>query len=284
MPDDRPLPADDETLDRLADDWFIFQLSKGHRFSTDDLAVAWRASRLRPDVDRMLDIGSGLGSVGLSTLSRLNNPNATLIGVEAQDRSVALARKSAAWNGLTHRVRFEQADLREAPGTVLAGEAKFPLITGSPPYVPIGKGVISSHPQKAACRFELRGSCEDYCKAAAQLLEPDGLFVYVMAAADPRAEAAPGKAGLRIVERWDFVFRADQPPLVATFACVPEASTAWPRERATGRLVIRGADGEWTPEYDLFRGDMGVLHVPEGAVKRRKNARPPESAGEPPPA
>lgn len=270
MLDDRPQPEADETLDRLADDWFIFQLARGHRFSTDDLAVAWRASRLAPHADRLLDIGSGLGSVGLSTLSRLPNPNATLIGVEAQERSVALARKTAAYNRLTHRVRFENADLREAPDTVLQGEAPFPLITGSPPYLPVGNGVISSHPQKAACRFELRGSVEDYCRAAARLLAPDGLFVYVMAAADPRAEAGPALAGLRVVERWDFVFRADQPPLVATFACVHADNTAWPKERATGRLVIRGEDGAWTPEYDAFRGDMGVLHVPADAVKRRK--------------
>ena len=33
----------------------------------------------------------------------------------------------------------------------------FPLVTGSPPYFPIGTGVLPADAQRRACRFEARG-------------------------------------------------------------------------------------------------------------------------------
>ena len=71
-----------ETLDHLAGDWRIYQLKGGHRFSADDVLTAWTAARARPQAKQLLDLGSGLGSVGLLTLWRL--PEARLTGVEPQ--------------------------------------------------------------------------------------------------------------------------------------------------------------------------------------------------------
>jgi len=248
MPDDR------ETIDRLIGTWSVVQLAKGHRFSTDDLVTAWRASLSRPDAQRLLDIGSGVGSVGLSTLYRMG-PAATLTTIEAQPISTALARKTVALNGLADRVTVLDGDLRDP--AVLPEGARFDLVTGSPPYIPRGAGLLSPHPQRAACRIELRGSVFDYCVAAKQWLAPGGRFAFVMLAADPRTEAAPLEAGLGVVERWDYVFGANREPHVATLVC-GHAEEDLP-ERVTGRLVIRGPDGRWTPDYAAFRRDMGVV-------------------------
>src|SRR5262249_36290414 len=79
------------TLDHLAGEWKIFQLKGGHRFSADDVLTAWIASRARPDALRILDLGSGIGSVGLLTLFRLGL-GARLVGVEVQEVSLDLAR------------------------------------------------------------------------------------------------------------------------------------------------------------------------------------------------
>lgn len=248
MPDDTAHDAgDDETLDRLVGDWRILQLRRGHRFSTDDLVTAWRASAARPDADAVLDLGSGIGSVGLTTLAHLRRADARLVGIEAQAQSVALARRTASLNGLADRVRFHHGDLR-ADHAVLDPEERFSLVTGSPPYIPADRGVHSPVPQRAAARMELRGSVLDYCATAARRLRPDGRFAYVMAAADPRAEAAPVATGLFVVERTDIVFREGRPPLVAVFVCAPS-----PAERVSRRLVIRDALGQWTEEYLAFR-------------------------------
>ena len=167
--------------------------------------------------------------------------------------SQGLARRTAELNGLADRVRILHGDLRD-PG-VLPLDARFELITGSPPYIPEGKGVISPVPQRAYARIELRGSVFDYCEAAARWLAPGGAFTFVMAAADPRTEEAPGAAGLEVVERWDYVFAAGREPLITTLVCMRKGEG--PGGRRSGSLVVRGEDGEWTDDYLAFREEMG---------------------------
>lgn len=235
-------------------DWCLFQLQKGHRFSTDDLVTAWRAWSARPDARRLLDLGSGIGSVGLTTLAKVSEGRESevhLTTIEAQAVSVGLARRTVHLNGLRDRVRVLHGDLRDP--TVLAPEEGFDLITGSPPYFPEGTALLSPHPQKAGARVELRGSVYDYCAAARAHLAPDGRFVYVMAAADPRTEAAAPANGLRVVERLDVVFRAGRDPLVCVLVCARDDAPDLPAERTTLELVIRGHDGEWTEDYLAFR-------------------------------
>lgn len=253
-------PEPGETLDKLIGTWSIFQLERGHRFSTDDIATAWRAWLARPDARRVLDIGCGIGSVGLSTLYHLP-PDATLTGIEVQPVSAALARRSVAHNGLSDRVTILDGDLREP--AVLPDGATFELITGSPPYVPVGTGLISAHPQRAGARIELKGSVFDYCRAAKRWLAPGGRFCFVMQADDPRTERAPVDAGLTVVERWDFVFGRGRRPHIATMVCAHADEVAPEATRSTGKLVIRGADGEWTEEYQQFRRIMGIVSPPD---------------------
>ena len=245
-------PTPEESLDRLNDDWRILQLKRGHRFSTDDLVCAWRASLSSPMATNLLDIGSGIGSVGLSVLHRAS-VSARLTTIEAQDVSIGLARRTVALNGLNDRVTLHQGDLRDA--SVLPEGSMFDLITGSPPYMPPEKGVVSPVPQRAFARMEFRGSVFDYCVAAKRWLAPGGRFCFVMTAKDPRTEEAPSAAGLQVVERWDYVFRRNADPLITTLVCVHADED--PPERTTGSLVIRGPDGQWTDAYLDFRSQMG---------------------------
>jgi len=124
-------PAFDETLDALAGDWRIFQLRQGHRYSADDLLVAHfagdTARGLGLSPRRLLDLGAGIGSVGLMTLWQF--PDADLTMVEAQARSRALAEKSVLWNGVADRVQIVAGDLRE----VAPRAPDFDVVTGSPP-------------------------------------------------------------------------------------------------------------------------------------------------------
>jgi tRNA1Val (adenine37-N6)-methyltransferase len=239
-----------ESLDLLVGPWHILQLQRGHRFSTDDLVTAWMAWRARPSATRLLDLGSGIGSVGLCTLYKVSDggqrADVHLTTVEAQALSVGLARRTVRFNGLVDRVTQHHADLREAPLT-----GSFDLITGSPPYFPEGTALVSAHPQKAGARIELRGSVFDYAAAAARWLAPGGRFAYVMSAADPRTEEAPIRAGLRVETRLDVVFAAGRAPQVAVLVCGHDGEV--PEGRVTERLTVRGADGEWTEEYLRFR-------------------------------
>lgn len=249
----------DETLDAISGHFRLFQLRDGHRFSTDDILTAWYGTTWCPTARKALDLGSGLGTVGMICAWRL--PGAKFVTVEAQSESVALARKSARYNGLADRYEIREGDFRE-PEILSAGET-FDLITGSPPYFPPGAGVPSEHPQKLACRFELRGTIADYCATAAGHLAAAGFFACVFPyepAQRARVEAAAKTAGLVIVRQRPVVFREGDPPLVGLFglmraADLPESfrGQTWTEPE----LIIRTRAGTIHPEYSAVKLAIG---------------------------
>jgi len=245
MPDDEAI-----SFDTIAGDWGIHQLKRGHRFSADDMLTAWLACELSPQTSPLLDLGAGIGSVGLMTLWR-QPADARLVMVEAQTVSHELAKRTIAANGLGDRVEARLGDLRD-PSSVPERD-HFPLVTGSPPYIPFGHGVLSPHPQRAACRMELRGDIFDYAATAARAMTPDGLFIFCHAAGDPRPEEAIAAAGLHLLLRQDVCFRAARAPTIALFAAgrAPRALSARPP------LHIRDADGRFTDAYMELREAMG---------------------------
>ncbi|HEY2951596.1 MAG TPA: methyltransferase [Verrucomicrobiae bacterium] len=182
-----------ETLDAISGYFRIFQLRQGHRFSTDDILTAWYGTSWCPCARAVLDLGSGIGAVGMIAAWRLSG--AKFVTVEAQAESVALARRSARYNGLEDRYDIRLGDFRDPAS--LRAEESFDLVLGSPPYFPAGSGVEGDHPQKIVCRFELRGTIADYCAVAAQHLAPGGFFACVFPTAQlSRVEAAARAACL----------------------------------------------------------------------------------------
>ncbi len=241
-------PAPDETLDRLAGTWWLFQLRGGHRYATDDVLTAWEAVGARPDAARVLDLGSGVGSVGLMTLLRLSS-GAQLTSLEIQQRSVALARKTVIHNGLQARVDVRHGDLRDPD--LFAPEERFDLIAANPPYIDPAKGMRSPHPQRANARLELNGDVFDYCRAAARLLRREGRFCFCHSAADERPEQAVDGAGLALLSRRDIVFREGKPPNLALFVCAHEGRRADPPP-----LVVRDTGGRRTEPFLEVRQSM----------------------------
>lgn len=242
-------PTPEESLDHLTDSWRIFQLRKGHRFSTDDLLTAWMAWRFNPEATDCLDLGSGIGTVGLLTLYKMGLA-AHLTAVEVQEISYSLARRTVSLNGIQDRVELVHGDLRSAK--VLSSGRKWDQITGSPPYFPVGTAVISPHPQRAGARMELKGDVFDYCTAAAAVLAEAGFFTFVHAAGDPRPEQAIRASGLQLRCRRNVRFRADRPPSIALFV------STWGGERQDEPdFVIRDEKGALTVENRAMRKEMG---------------------------
>ncbi|HTI98538.1 MAG TPA: methyltransferase [Dongiaceae bacterium] len=249
-----------ETLDAISGHFRLFQLAKGHRFSTDDVLTAWYGTSWAPTAQTVLDLGSGLGTVGMIAAWRL--PGARFVTVEAQPDSVRLARKSCAWNGLEARYEIREGDFRD-PG-VLPPDEHFDLVLGSPPYFPPGSGVEGDHPQKVACRFELRGTVADYCTTAAAHLARGGLFacVFPIAPEDQEARVRTGAAaaGLVIVRRRPVVLREGERPLLGLFAMMrsadlPEALRT--RTWSEPPLIIRTPEGAVHPEYAAVKLAFG---------------------------
>ena len=241
----------EETLDLLIGDWWIWQLKRGHRFSSDDFVTAWVAARANPQATRLLDLGSGVGSVGLMTLWNMQE-TATLRSVEVQQLSFDLAERTIKHNGLQERVELVLGDIRDA--SVVGETAGYDLVTGSPPYFPLGTGVVSPHPQRAAARMELHGCVFDYCRAGARSLSENGRFVFCHSAQDDRPEQAIDAAGLKLLGRQDVVFGESQAPMISVFECAWSGDTSSPKP-----LQVRDAQGKWTEEYQRVRRDMGIV-------------------------
>lgn len=246
-------PGPDEDLCWLAGNWRLLQRLDGHRTSLDDLVTAHLAVTLVAQPERCLDLGCGIGSVLLFLAWRFEA--AHFVGIEAQDLSAGLARRSLAWNGVTARAEIVVSDFR-APG-VLARAAIFDLVTGTPPYFPLGAGPESDRVQRAPCRFEHRGGIEEYCAAAAPRLAPSAPFVACQAWNQrERVEPAARAAGLRLVRWREIVPRAGKEPLLCIFA-MRKAEAAEPLV-VEPPLVVRDEQGRRSEEFAAIRGAMGM--------------------------
>lgn len=247
---------EDATHDRLIGDWFFYQRKGGHRTSTDDVLVAWLASRLFADTppSTYIDIGCGIGSVLLMTAHRVRPTQS--YGLEAQEQSATMAHRSV-----------QELPENAPPITIIHGDLRAPdafsmqaeLVTGSPPYFPLGTGVLSPDPQRVACRFEVRGGVEAYLEAAARLLKDDGVFCLVFIASElARVEAAAAQVGLVEFHRVLWKTREDHAEYFLSVHAFCRASS--PRAavpRVEEFAAVRNAKGAHTDAYRELRQFMG---------------------------
>jgi len=254
-------PGVGEDLCFLVGDWRILQRVDGHRWSMDDLVTAHLAasSVARPPA-RYLDVGCGVGSVLMAVAWRF--PDARCVGIEAQELSARLARRSLAYNGADERVEVRLGDLRDP--AMLPEAGCFDLVTGTPPYFPRGTGVESTLVQRGPCRFEHRGGIEDYSAAAARALAPEGRFVLCAAyGQSERIEAAAAEHGLCILRRVDVVPRAGKTPLLVLHVLrrLADGGPA-PGGARHDAITVRDTHGQWTPDFLPIRTEMGLPPAP----------------------
>jgi tRNA1(Val) A37 N6-methylase TrmN6 len=250
------------TCDALTARFRVYQRARGHRFSVDDRTTAYVAGKLAiaHSAGRVLDLGTGIGSVLLMVASLAER--AELVGIEAQEVSFALLQKNVAHNGLEGRVTTIFGDLRERVRDLPAGT--FDLVTGTPPYLPIGTATPSPDGQRAAARIELRGGIEDYLQAAAHAVSNDGHVVVCADGRTPeRTLEAARRAGLGATEVLHVIAReGDKNPLFSVWTL---------RRTATSPLrevpfVQRDTNGERTPQSLEVLRFFGLGHEPKTTV------------------
>ena len=255
LPEDLTLlwPGPKEDLCWLAGNWRLLQQLDGHRTSLDDLLTAHLAASLVADKPPTycLDLGCGIGSVLLFLAWRF--PAARLVGIEAQEVSAGLAQRSLGWNGISERAEIRVRDFRDQ-GAI---ESTFDVVTGTPPYFPVGAGPESDRVQRGPCRFEHRGGIEAYCMAAAPRLALGAPFVACEAWNQrERVEPAALAAGLRLVRWREIVPRAGKEPLLCIFA-MRQTEAAEPLV-VDSPLVVRDEHGRRTEEFVALRAAMGM--------------------------
>ncbi len=259
-------PCAGEDLSLLAGDWRILQKHRGHRWSLDDLVTAAFAAEVTGAAApaRILDLGSGIGAVLLLLAWRF--PEARLTGVEAQAESLALARRSIEWNGCAARCEAQLGDMRDA--AVVAASA-FDLVTGTPPYLPLGTATVPRRAEQPGCHLELRGGIEDYAGAAARALAPRGRFV-VCHSDRARVERAAEAAGLSLGRARDVVPRRGKAPLFSVY----ELGQGDLTRRELEPLVVRDHSGEWSGEFRALRRAMGMPSATTSSGTRESPGAP----------
>ncbi len=241
----------DESIDRLTSRLRIIQKRRGHRAASDDTLLAWAAARAQPEAKRVLDLGSGKGTVAMLLLQRL--PRCRVIGLEGLAESNDLAARNAMLNGLADRWEPRLGDLRDP--TILRGDPPFNLVAGAPPFMPAGSGVMPADPARAAGRFELRGGIREFAAAAAGAVAPDGKVVLLMDGLDrseTRATQALADSGLFTCKITIVRPSPGRNPIYRIFEASRQSGS-----RTEISLCMRIDEaGKFSPEYEAVRHEM----------------------------
>ncbi len=123
--------------------------------------------------DRVLDMGTGTGIIPI--LMEAKTEAAHLTGLEIQEESADMARRSVALNGLSDKITIVTGDIREK----IFPAASFDVITCNPPYMIGQHGLTNPEAPKAIARHELLCTLEDVVRQAALFLKSGGHFYMV---------------------------------------------------------------------------------------------------------
>ena len=127
------------------------------------------------DGARVLDMGTGTGIIPI--LLEAKTKAAHLTGLEIQEDSADMARRSVRLNGLEEKIDIVTGDIKEAGS--LFDAASFDVVTCNPPYMTDKHGLTGPNDARAIARHEILCTLEDVVAQAAKLLKPGGSFFMV---------------------------------------------------------------------------------------------------------
>lgn len=165
---------ENERVDELQRNGYRIIQSSG-RFCFGMDAVLLSGFARAKEGDKVLDLGCGTGIIPI--LMEAKTKAAHLTGLEIQEESADMARRSVEMNGLGAKIRIVQGDIKEA-GTIF-GAASFDVVTCNPPYMIEQHGITNPEGPKAIARHEILCTLEDVIAQTARLLCPGGNFFMV---------------------------------------------------------------------------------------------------------
>lgn len=150
----------------------LLQPSRGYRVAVD--AVLLAAAVEAAAGERVLDLGAGVGAVGLCLAARV--PGCTIVGIELQPALAALAARNAILNGAEARIRTIVHDLAHPLPSDLAN---FDHVATNPPYLAAAVADPSPDPSKALATVESSADLVRWLAVAAGALKPTGTLTVI---------------------------------------------------------------------------------------------------------
>ncbi len=197
--------------------------------------------------DRVLDLGTGTGIIPI--LMSAKTKARELVGLEIQEESADMARRSVRLNDLEDKVKIVQGDIKEA-GQIFDA-ASFDVVTSNPPYMINSHGLQNPDAPKAIARHEVCCSLEDVVAAAAKCLKSGGKFYMVH---------RPFRLAEIMVVMHEYKLEPKRMQLVYPFVdkepsmvLIEGARGGKSRITVEKPLIIYEAPGKYTPEiYDIY--------------------------------
>ncbi|GAU07727.1 tRNA1(Val) (adenine(37)-N6)-methyltransferase [Desulfoplanes formicivorans] len=156
----------------------LVQPPQGFRFAVDALLASCFA-RIRKN-DRVLDLGTGCGVIGLGLLLHHDLPSVQVVGLDRDPDMVGSARINVAAMGLGERMDIVQGDVREAPRFLRPEWAD--VVVCNPPYRVTGRGKTCPQDSRTHARFQVSATLDDFLAASACALKNRGRIYLVFLA------------------------------------------------------------------------------------------------------
>lgn len=150
----------------------LLQPSRGYRVAVDAVLLA-AAIDAAPD-DRVLDLGAGVGAVGLCLAARV--PDCTVLGIELQPELAALAVRNTVLNGAEHRMRTIVHDLALPLMSDVTG---FDHVATNPPYLAAAVADPSPNASKALATVESSADLARWLAVAVAALKQAGTLTVI---------------------------------------------------------------------------------------------------------
>ena len=218
------------------------QKRTGHRVGLD--AVLLAAAAAGASAQRIVDVGAGVGAVGLALA--LRHPQAEVDLVEIAADTAALAAENAERNGLRARVCVADVTSPAARRAADLADAAADLVATNPPFLAASAARVSPDPGRArAHALSGEDGLAEWLRACLALLAPGGRFAMIHRAdALPEIYAALGRRLGEISVRP--VYPRAGADAIRVLVTGVKGSRA-PSRLAPG-LTLHEADGRATPE------------------------------------
>ena len=165
---------ENERIDDLQRNGYkIIQNPSKFCFGMDAVVVSGFA-QVKKD-ERALDLGTGTGIIPLLLSAKTEGIHFT--GLEIQEESADMARRSVALNGLEEKIEIVTGDIKDASARF--GASSFDVITTNPPYMIGDHGLKNDNEAKTIARHEILCDLEDVLRESSRILKTHGRFYMV---------------------------------------------------------------------------------------------------------